>query len=191
MKVFSVLEVPDGGDCLGTPDDPDPKIDYLQIDQQLGAESPILDRWEPIPQEFFQEEGSSQQDFYRGDGRPIVSAGAVALVQNIEGLELLPIGKVINLPSYCSSDVPFGYLFHFTSRLKLLPGSEVHFFPGTNSISAIDKMVLSLSDVTKRPVFQVQRNPVSVFCTSEFVDKVRASGASGLVFEPVSCELKD
>jgi hypothetical protein len=183
MDINEMLVTGEGGDSIEIPEDA--SDENLNEVGKLDADAPLLREWSPITFQFFREEGTSKADLYDASTCASVLNESAEIFAAIDDLELLPI-QAIDVPAYCPDADPFGYLLHFTNRVKLLDGSIVEYFPATNGISNIEKAVLPRSALRKRRVFQIEGNPVSIYCTSEFKKSFCERNMTGVVFEDLS-----
>lgn len=183
MEFFEMLVVNEGLDSVGTPDDA--SEEWLNELAQLDSEMPLRDRWRPLTAQYFHEEGTSKTDLYDFPTCVCVLNESAEIFSSIDGLELLPINAT-NVPSFCPNSSPFGYLLHFTSRVGLLDGSVVEYFPGTNSIASLEKALVSSESIHSRGVFQLEGNPVAIYCTELFRQEFLRRNLTGVAFEEVS-----
>ena len=180
---FEILVVNEGMDVIGFPDQPSDK--YLSEYSALDSDNPLLERWRPMALHFDHEEGTRKTDFYDAPTCVCVLSASANVCDDIDGLELLPV-RVKEVPPFCPSPDPFGYLLHFTSRVSLLPPSVVEYFPGTKSIASMESALVSSDAIRNRKIFQLEGNPVSLYCTSNFKDEFIARNMTGIEFENIS-----
>ena len=182
MKFFEILICNDEMDSIGFLSRR--STEYLDDFKKLNTVDSLLQDWHSLTLEFQRDEGTKNMDVYDTPYNGCVLHESAELFSNIENLELLPFNAT-SVPSYCPNAEPFGYLFHFTSPLKLLDGSIVEYFPATNGISHIEKAVLPCDAFRNRQVFQIE-GTCGIYCTSEFRKSFCARNMTGVVFEDLS-----
>ena len=190
MKIYEFIATDESGDCMTLAEDLIAGEEDEQFVNSMESLSPLAGSWNPIPVQFDGGGGANEFDVYMFDEFVIVNARALEMFDGIEGIELLPISRFIDLPSYVSSDMK-GHVVHFTRRVVIQEGSEVEYFKGTNSIQSIEKLVLKNSDIANSGLFQIEAGGVSIYCTSKLREKLLKQSCSGVVFELIDSEIVD
>lgn len=189
MKIFEFIATDESGDAMTVAEDLlSSQENHERFVESMDGLSPLGESWTPINAHFDGGDGTSELDVYMFDEFIIVNARALEMFDEVEGVEFLPIGSFVELPSYVSPDMK-GYIVHFTRRLSIQEGSDVEYFKGTNRIQSIEKLVLKKSDVATCGLFQIEGRDVSIYCTSKLRDELVKRGCSGVAFEPVGSKI--
>lgn len=187
--IYEAFIFADGGDELGFPDEMQPSDEHSSFVNAMESTDIHSKKLPFIPAEFLPSDGSGFSDIYPFDGYVCCSDRSRPLFQDNAGLEILKINNIQNVPDFDCEPIGTYFLLHFLKRLELQAGSIFETFPGTQSPSSIDHMVLRSKDVGLYPFFQIMNNSVQVFCTENFKQQFQNAGFTGIEFKPISSEL--